>query len=150
MAGWIHNYSRANNGFKIIWKYLFPTQRPKLAVPRRSSVQHHICVSPSVGSVTEIKTVPTGLTRVSKLAVVRITPTKKNIKLVCTFCGHFAGFTHQKCLSQCSTTRAAAKSSCARTDSVSPNTLCVTMTTTAATAQTSPRSAVSGAMASYS
>lgn len=37
-------------------------------------------------------------------------------------------------------------SSCARTDSVYPSTLCVTMTTTAATAQTSPRSAVSGAV----
>lgn len=52
--------------------------------------------------------------------------------------------------SQCSTTRAAATSSCARTDSVSPSTLCVTMTTTAATAQMSPRSAVSGTMTSYS
>lgn len=45
---------------------------------------------------------------------------------------------------QCSTTHAAATSSCARTVSVFPSTLCVTMTTTAATAQMSPRSAVSG------
>lgn len=83
--------------------------RPKPAVPRRSSVLDHICVSLSVGSVTGIKTVLMALTRASKLAV-------------------------------CSTTRAAATSSCARTDSVSPSTLCVTMTATAATAQTSPRS----------
>lgn len=53
-------------------------------------------------------------------------------------------------MSQCSTTRAAAMSSCARTGSASPSTLCVTMTATAATAQMSPRSVVSGNMTSYS
>lgn len=83
--------------------------RPKPAVPRRSSVLDHTCVSPSVGSVTEIKTVLMGRTKASKPAV-------------------------------CSTTRAATMSSCAKTDSVSPNTLCVTMTTTAVMGQTSPRS----------
>lgn len=47
-------------------------------------------------------------------------------------------------MSQCSTIRVAAMSSCARTDSVSPNILCVTMTKTAAMAQMSPQSVVSG------
>lgn len=81
--------------------------KPKPAVPRRSSVLDHICVSLSAGSATETKTVLTELTRVSKLAV-------------------------------CSTTRAPAMSSCAKTDSASPSTLCATMTTTAATALMSP------------
>lgn len=53
-------------------------------------------------------------------------------------------------MSQCSTTRAATMSSCAKTDSVSPNTLCVTMTTTAVMGQTSPRSVVSATVTSYS
>lgn len=53
-------------------------------------------------------------------------------------------------MSQCSTTHAAAMSSCARTDSASLSTLCVTMTTTAVTAQTSPRSVVSGPATPYS
>lgn len=48
-------------------------------------------------------------------------------------------------VSQCSTTRAAAVSSCARTDSASPNILCVTMTKTAAMALMSLQSVVSGA-----
>lgn len=50
---------------------------------------------------------------------------------------------------QSSTTHAAATSSCARTDSAFLSTSCVTMTTTAAMAQTSPRSAVSGLVTSY-
>lgn len=49
-------------------------------------------------------------------------------------------------MSQSLTTRVAAMSSCAKTDSASPSTLCATMTTIAAMAQMSPRSVVSGAV----
>lgn len=145
------------NEIKIVFSNLFSSQRPKPAVRRRSSVPDHICVSLSVGSVTETKTVLMELTRVSKLAAVsdgwelqkymdkRLNPydTYRSFYLI-----HLSFFFFF--VSQCSTTHAAATSSCARTDSVSPNTLCVTTTPTAAMPRTSPRSVVSGAVASYS
>lgn len=62
------NYTKKD--IKIIFTNLFSSQRPKPAVRRRSSVLDHICVSLSVGSVTETKTVLMELTRVSKLAAV--------------------------------------------------------------------------------
>ena len=54
----------------MLFSNLLSSQRPKPAVRRRSSVPGHICVSLSVGSVMETKTVLMELTRVSKLAAV--------------------------------------------------------------------------------
>lgn len=65
--------------------------------------------------------------------------------ILCHTSGAFIlNFIHFFLMSQCSTTPAAAMSSCARIDSASPSTLCATTTTTAAMAPTSPRSVVSG------
>lgn len=135
-------------GIIIIFSNLL--QRPKPAVQRRSSVLDHICVSLSVGSVMETKTVLTGLTRASKLAVVRAgwglkTFHKERRKSILHRCNRYLphSLPTYVLMSQCSTTRATATSSCARTDSASPSTLCVTMITTAAMAQMSPRSVVS-------
>lgn len=100
----------------------------------------------------ETKTVLTGLTRASKLAVVRAgwglkTFHKERHKSILHQCHCNIYLPHSLptyvLMSQCSTTRAAATSSCARIDSASPNTLCVTMITTVAMAQMSPRSVVS-------
>lgn len=73
---------------------------------------------------------------------------RQTIKLI-TFCNYYLYYnvfllSIIHFMSQYSTTRATAMSSCARTDSVSPSTLCVTMTTTAATAPMSRWSVVSG------
>ena len=104
--------------------------------------------------MTGTKTVPMELMRASRPAVVSedrggigAKPKRMHINPFCTCRSIKATYLF---MSQCSTTHAAATSSCARTDSVSRSTLCVTMTTTAVMAQMSLRSVVSGPVTSYS
>lgn len=116
-----------------------------------SSVLARTRASHNVGSAMVTKTVLMERTRVSGPAVVRATAHSQNVwsmpeheqdSLLCKAQNMFIS------LFQSSTTRAAPTSSCARTVSAFLSTSCVTMTTTAATAQTSLQSVVSGVVKS--
>lgn len=118
------------------------SQNPRPAAPRLSNVPAPTCVCRNAGSVTETRTVPTELMRVSRLAAVSGTGAQWRQDPENTFNSFHLNVL--LCF-QCTPTTLVMwrTSSCARTGSVSPSTLCAIMTSTAPMALMNPQNAVS-------